>query len=71
MTESNAKKLGYTHLGKLYGFYCYIKYLDDDGIDVIGTNKFRSLMIDFFTWIEVNIYSPNGGFIIEEIKTLD
>lgn len=70
MSEREAVEKGYTHLGKYSGFYCYVKYEDDFGVDIVGTNWIRELMINIFVWIEVNIYSPNEAFVIEEIREL-
>ena len=70
MKREEAKEEGYTHLGKMYGYWCYIKYFDDDGVEVHGTNWFRRRMIALFTWIEVNVWSKYGAFMIEEHEEL-
>ena len=70
MKASIAKEAGYTHLGKIYGFYCYTTTDDDGSMDIHGTNWLRRRAIDFFVWIESRVYSQNGYFTIEIIHEL-
>lgn len=70
MTENEAKNKGFTHLGKIYGVKCYVRYEDDDGCEVEGTNWIRNKLIDFYTWLDIRVVQISDGFYIEEIKEL-
>ena len=67
MTVEKAKEKGFTHLGKMYGTWCYVKYYDDnEGFDIRGTTWLRHQFIEFMLWIQCNVYDPTGIFMLEE-----
>ena len=55
---------GFTHIGKLYGCSCYLKFIDDGGFECKGTTWWNDAAMEFFIWIEVNIGINEEGFPI-------
>ena len=71
MKAEIAKEAGYTHLGKMYGIYCYVvREKETEELDIYGTNWLRRRGLDFFLWIEANLYSPTGVFTVEIVNEL-
>lgn len=56
----------YTHLAKIYGFYCYFNI---HTAAVKGTNWFRDIAIDICIWLDVT-FEISDGFYIELIEEL-
>jgi hypothetical protein len=50
MTAEQAKQLGFTHHGKIYGFPVYIT--DDEDMNIQGTNWFNDKMVAIFVWLD-------------------
>jgi hypothetical protein len=72
--RQKAKKDGFTHIGSIYGYECFLAHTDlPDGqisVEIRGTSWFRRRMINFFAWIETRVYPVNNGFIIIEDEEL-
>lgn len=70
MNVRKAKDNGFTHIGKIYGVKCYCQFIDDGGCEVEGTNYIRRKLIDFLTWVDVELVQLSDGFYIQDVKEI-
>ena len=65
MTKKKAKKLGFTHYGKTYGFIkIFAKDIESFEPEITGTNVFWNILLEIFSEIDMAL-NLSDGFTME------
>lgn len=69
MTDKKAKKLGFTHKGKMYGVPVYFFYNGDYHIN--SKNFCWGVYLDMLIFLDRKIFKMNDSFEIDYVHELD